>query len=113
MPKKCLTTILYAANGGTDSFFANTDELDQYATYLKENKAKLVELLANLKTEMSSITNGWADSNGALFESKFNNFISEAEKINSELDVLASFATGQSEVYTSILSESLRIMSGG
>ena len=114
MPRKRITTILYASDGGagSDSFFANTDEMDQYAAYLKENKGKLVDLLSNLKTEMSSITNGWADKDGEEFKGKFNNFLAEAEKINTELDTLANFATGESGIYKSILEESLRIMNG-
>jgi uncharacterized protein YukE len=102
-----------AGGGSSDRFFAVTDDLDSYATYLSENKEKLVGLLSDLKTETSAITTGWADEDGKLFKEKFDKFISEAEKINTELETLSSFVTGESEIYSSILADSLRIMDGG
>ncbi len=116
MPKNCTMTkfhIADAGSGGSDRFFAVTDDLDSYATYLNESKTKLDGLLSELKTEMSAITNGWADQDGALFKEKFDSFISEANKINAELETLSSFVTGESGVYSSILADSLRIMDGG
>ena len=116
MPKNCTMTMFHkadAGSGGSDRFFAVTDDLDSYATYLSENKEKLVGLLSDLKTETSAITTGWADNDGAMFKEKFDKFISEAEKINTELETLSSFVTGESEIYSTILSDSLRIMNGG
>ena len=119
MPKKNIETKLYVADSGAgggsgnNKFFVDTDELSNYSAYLKENKGKLVDLLSNLKTEMSSITNGWSDQDGAEFKSKFDKFISEAEKINTELETLSSFASKENEVYQAILSECLDIMNGG
>ncbi len=117
MPKKNIETKLYVADGGAGGgnrkFFVDTDELDKYSAYLKENKGKLVDLLSNLKTEMSSITNGLSDQDGAEFKDKFDKFISEAEKINTELETLSSFATKENGVYQTILSDSLKIMNGG
>ncbi len=117
MPNKCIKTIFYIADAGAggnnDRFFAETGDLTTYGTYLNDSKEKLVGLLNDLKAKLSDITTGWADKDGLEFKGKFEKFIAEADKINTELGTLSTFASGQSSRYETILAESLEIMSKG
>ena len=70
------------------SLEVRTGELSAIGTSLKSSSEQLATAMTNLESQMSGITEGWKDSEGAAFSSKFQAFITEAKSINSDLESL-------------------------
>lgn len=104
--------IAYSSNEASSSGTLNVDTelLLTYGNYLEGLRTTLDELLDNLNTEMSSITNGWQDSDGASFKDKFSSFITESKKISEEINSLGTYAKEEATKYDAILSESIKLM---
>ncbi len=98
---------------GATGLDVDTEKLATFGSYLVQCDEKLIELLGALDTQMSSITNGWADPNGAAYKDKFSAFITESKAISAELNALGTFAVSEAAKYDTILSTALSKMGGG
>lgn len=101
-----------ALDGGGNSNLLQVDseQLASYGTYLIGAKESLDTLLDSLNTQMSKITDGWTDDDGAAFASKFATFISDAKNIGVDIETLGKFAGSEAAKYDQILADSLAMM---
>ncbi len=70
------------------SLTVDTGSLGAIGTSLKATSTELTSLMTSLETKMGTITGGWKDAEGAAFAAKFQEFMTEAKNINSDLDSL-------------------------
>lgn len=96
--------------GGAISLNVDTTQLITYGNYLVSSKATLDTCLDSLNTKMDTITSGWKDEDGEAFKSKFSLFITEAKKINTEIESLGNYAVKVAAKYETLLAESLKLM---
>ena len=88
-----------------DSLMVNTERLSECGNYFVSSVATLDAKLSSLDTKMSVITNNWLDEGGSIFKSEFSKFITEAKKINVEIEKLGTYASDMSDRYDTILQE--------
>lgn len=99
-----------SSDGSSNILNVDTEMLATYGTYLKSLKTTLDNSLDSLETQMASITEGWSDTDGAAFNTKFSSFVKESRKISAEMSGLGQYATTEASKYDTILAESIRMM---
>lgn len=102
-----------SGGGNSSGLLVNTTRLMAYGSYLVKSNEAICNLLDNLNTAISGISNSWGDADGQLLVSNFSSFVTAAKEIGTEMDKLGHFAINEAIKYNSILTESLRMMNGG
>ncbi len=92
------------------SLKVSTEELKSFGNYLTSSVTSLNEKLESLSTKMATLDSSWLDNDGTSFITKFESFINNSKKINTEIDNLGKYALSMGNNYESILSKYLSRM---
>ena len=88
----------------------DTGKLISHGNYLISCSSILDSALDSLDTEMKKISDGWNDSDGKDFQLNFSNFIKEAKKIDTEIELLGKYALKTAGKYEQLLNKSIEMM---
>ena len=92
------------------SLKVSTEELKSFGNYLTSSVTSLNEKLESLSTKMATLDSSWLDKDGTSYIAKFESFINNSKKINTEIDNLGKYALSMGNNYETILSNYLSRM---
>ena len=83
--------------------FVDTKNLNSLNTTLTDS-------LTTLKTEFGKITSSWKDADGAELKKKYDDFITSAEELLSQIESLSSIAQTASTDYEAAVNKAIASM---
>ena len=90
--------------------FVDTKNLDDLGAFLNSLNTTLTDSLTTLKTEFGKITSSWKDADGAELKKKYDDFITSAEELLSQIESLSSIAQTASTDYEAAVNKAIASM---
>ena len=90
--------------------FVNIQSLDELGAFLSSLNTTLTANLETLKTEFGKITSSWKDKDGTDLKTKYEDFITSAEELLTQIDKLSTTASTASADYNAALTKAIGSM---